>query len=101
MQTAETARIQGVDLYGEQRLRITAALEFHAKYDLGASAPSWLCHGRLHRGLGPVLEVAYNEYHNRLGMSLPNLEKLVLKVRPEDTEGHFVAWETLTHANNP
>ena len=101
VQTAETARLQGVDLYGEQRVRITRALEFHAQYDLGAKAPSWLCHGRIHRGLGPVLEVAYNEYHNRLGTSLPNVAALIAKTRPEGTEDHFVAWETLTHANNP
>jgi hypothetical protein len=98
---AETARLQGVDLYGEQRERITRAFEFHARYDLGARAPSWLCHGRLHRGLGPVLEVAYNEYHNRRGMSLPNTAALVGKSRPEGTDGHFIAWETLTSANNP
>ena len=50
---------------------------------------------------GPVLEVAYNEYHNRLGMSLPNTAALLTKTRPENTDWHFIAWETLTFANNP
>jgi hypothetical protein len=99
--TAETARLQGIDLYGEQRERIVKGLELHAFYDLGARAPSWLCHGRLHRDLGPILEVAYNEYHNRLGMSLPNVAKLLAQTRPQGTDWHFIAWETLTFANNP
>jgi hypothetical protein len=98
---AETARLQGVDLYGEQRERITKGFEFHAQYELGAKVPSWLCHGKVHRGLGPILEVAYDEYHNRLGMSLPNTAALLARDRPEGTDGHFVAWETLTFANNP
>jgi hypothetical protein len=95
---AETARVQGVDLYGEQATRLVAGFEFHAKYDLGAKPPSSLCHGKLHRGLGPVLEVAYNEFHNRLGMSLPNTAALLAKTRPQGTDGHFIAWETLTFA---
>jgi hypothetical protein len=101
VQVAETARIQGIDLYVEQRERLAKALEFHARYDLGAEVPPWLCGGRLYTGLGPTLEVAYNEFHNRLGMAMPDLGRLVDKRRPEGTEGHFVAWETLTSADNP
>jgi hypothetical protein len=101
VQTAETARLQGADLYGEQRDRLATALEFHARYDMGAQVPPWLCGGRVHTGLGPTLEVAYNEFHNRLGMDMPDLGRLVGKRRPEGTDGHFVAWETLTSANNP
>jgi hypothetical protein len=96
--TAETARLQGVDLYGEQATRLVAGYEFHARYDLGATPPSSLCHGKLHRGLGPVLEVAYDELHNRLGMAMPNTAALLAKTRPQGTDGHFVAWETLTFA---
>jgi hypothetical protein len=101
VQVAETARIQGVDLYGEQRDRLAAALEFHARYDLGAATPPWLCGGVLHRGLGPTLEVAYNEFHNRRGMAMPDLGRLVNLRRPEGTDEHFVAWETLTSAESP
>jgi Alginate lyase len=100
-QVAETARIQGLDLYGEMRDRMTRALEFHAGYDLGAPVPAWLCGGKINRGLGPVLEVAYNHYHNRLGLALPKTQQLIERHRPMGDDGHFVAWETLTGANNP
>jgi hypothetical protein len=98
---AETARIQGLDLYAEMRTRMTKALEFHANYDLGASAPSWLCDGSIHRGLGDILEIGYNHYHNRLGVSLPKTLQLLNSQRPAGTDNHFFAWETVTHANNP
>jgi hypothetical protein len=98
---AETARIQGLDLYGEMQERMTKALEFHADIDLGAPVPSWLCGGTVNKGLGPVLEIAYNHYHNRMGVSLPKTQQLIQKQRPMGDDGHFVAWETLTHADNP
>jgi len=37
---AETARIQGVDLWGEQKTRLAAGLEFHAGYESGAAVPA-------------------------------------------------------------
>lgn len=101
VQVAETARIQGQDLFGEMRQRMAAALEFHAGYQLGAPVPSWLCGGTVHLGLGPTLETAYNHYHNQLGVALPNTAKLVAQDRPAGTDNHFVAWETLTHGDNP
>lgn len=54
---AETARIQGNDLYsGDVGTRLRYGLEFHSKYELGASVPSWLCDGKdgkVTLGLGP------------------------------------------------
>ncbi|MCW2917132.1 MAG: hypothetical protein JWN52_5200 [Actinomycetia bacterium] len=95
--TAETARIQGVDLYAEGKVRLAKALEFHSSYQLGAPVPSSLCGGTLNKGLGPVLEVGYNALHNRLGVSLPQTAKLIAKSRPAGAS-YFLAWETLTHA---
>jgi Alginate lyase len=95
--TAETARIQGVDLYGEERDRLTKAMEFHAKYQNGAKVPAWLCGGKLNLGLGDVLEVGYNEYHNRLGIPLPQSKILIDRSRPSGAD-YFLAWESLTHA---
>jgi hypothetical protein len=97
--TAETARIQGIDLYTEQAKRITAGLEFHAKFETGAPAPSWLCGGVLGRVTPPqpTWEVGYNAYANRLGMALPNTQALVAKIRPTGVGFHMV-WESLTHA---
>jgi hypothetical protein len=98
---AEIAWDQGLDLYAEMRTRMTKALEFHANYDLGATAPSWLCGGTLHRGLGPTLEINYNHYAVRLGLALPKTkQEIETMLRPTGAD-HFLAWETLTHANNP
>ena len=95
--TAETARLQGVDLYGEESKRLTAGLEFHAGYLNGEPIPSWLCGGKLDLSNFSTWEIAYNHYHNRMTMALPKTEKLVAKLRPGGAS-LIVAWETLTHA---
>jgi hypothetical protein len=97
---AETARIQGLDLYAEVRERLVKAYEFHAKYDLGVPAEDWLCNGTLKKGLGPNLEIAYNHYHNRMHVPMPRTGRLIQKQRPYGTS-HFFGWETLTHASAP
>jgi hypothetical protein len=95
---AETARIQGIDLYGEQATRIVAGLEFHAQFLDGAAVPSWLCGGTLTAVTpDPMWEIALDEYATRLGMSLPSTQTLVTKIRPTATD-HHMDWETLTHA---
>lgn len=100
--TAETAYHQGIDLYGEVEDRLTAGMEFHADFDLGADVPDWLCGGAIDNGLGPTFEVGYNHYQNRTGIDLPSSRELLeTQTRPAGTDDHFLAWETLTHANNP
>ncbi|WP_322982214.1 alginate lyase family protein [Streptomyces sp. S584] len=99
---AETSRIQGQDLYGtDVGERLRQALGFQSKYDLGESAPGWLCGGSLHMGLGPVTEVGYNALHNRLGIAMTNTERLTERNRPAGSNNLFLAWETLTHGDNP
>ncbi|MEU0603260.1 alginate lyase family protein [Streptomyces sp. NPDC006393] len=99
---AETSRIQGQDLYGtDVGERLRQALGFQSKYELGASVPSWLCGGSVNRGLGPVTEVGYNALHNRLGIAMTNTQALTQQNRPAGTNALFVAWETLTHGDNP
>ncbi|WP_189938631.1 alginate lyase family protein [Streptomyces sulfonofaciens] len=99
---AETSRIQGHDLYtGDVGTRLRYALGFQSKYELGAAPPSWLCGGSVNRGLGPVTEVGYNAMHNRLGNAMDNTQKLTEQNRPAGTNNLFVAWETLTHGDNP
>lgn len=97
---AETAWHQGLDLYGEEKGRLAAALEFHAKYQLGAAAPAWLCGGKVQRDMGPDTEVGLAHLQGRLKMNLPETEKLTRQQRPEGTDDLFVAWETLTHAQS-
>jgi Alginate lyase len=94
---AETARIQGVDLYSEQAARITAGFELHAQYldTGGASSP---CSGALAAVTpDPTWEIGYNEYANRLSESLPHTEALLVTIRPTLAD-HHMDWETLTHA---
>ncbi|MFJ8393833.1 alginate lyase family protein [Streptomyces sp. NPDC094144] len=98
---AETSRIQGQDLYPEIADRLRHALGLHAKYQLGAAVPSSLCGGSLKDSLGPVTEVGFNALHNRMGIAMTNTQTLTEQRRPAGTDNLFVAWETLTHAENP
>ncbi|WUL62408.1 alginate lyase family protein [Streptomyces sp. NBC_00344] len=98
---AETSRIQGQDLYPEIQERLRQALGFQAKYMMGAAVPSNLCGGSLKDSLGPVTEVGYNALHNRLGIAMTQTQALTEKQRPAGTNNLFVAWETLTHGDNP
>jgi hypothetical protein len=95
---AETAYQQGVDLYSEQSKRLRDGLEFHARYDLGTAAPSWLCGGSIKTANTPAWEIAYNHFVNRKGLSLPLSKRMIEeRVRPTGIN-YFIAWETLTHA---
>ncbi|WP_393060577.1 alginate lyase family protein [Streptomyces sp. LN549] len=98
---AETSRIQGQDLYPEIADRLRHALGLHAKYQLGTAVPSSLCGGSLKDDLGPVTEVGFNALHNRMGIAMTNTQTLTEQQRPAGSNNLFVAWETLTHANNP
>jgi hypothetical protein len=91
---AETARQQGLDLYGEQAKRIMAALEFQAQYlpPHNAKPPE-----KLEFNLHPTWEIAYNHFHDRLGNVLPKMAAVVPGNRPTGVN-HHMAWETLTHA---
>jgi hypothetical protein len=93
---AETARIQGVDLYALEAARITTSLELHAGYINNGASSSPAC------SLSAVTadmtwEIAYNEYANRLKMALPNTLKVIGTIRPTGID-HHMDWETLTHA---
>lgn len=117
---AETARIQGIDLFGEQEQRIVAGYELQASYmnqlldqmsATGQTAPgvvatgwkpatNWVCSSFKDGGWSAMIgfEVFYNHYAGRKGISLPNTEKVVQRLRPTGA-GLHMDWETLTHAN--
>jgi hypothetical protein len=92
---AETARQQGIDLYAEQGKRIMAAMEFQAQYLPPNSAPA---PEHLEFNLHPTWEIAYNHFHNRLGMSLPKMAAVIPGNRPTGVN-HHMDWETLTHGD--
>jgi Alginate lyase len=94
---AETAKIQGVDLYAEESKRIVAGFEFNTQYLDGVAVPSWLCGGMLNLSTDQTWEIGYNEFANRLGLSLPHTKNVIAKIRPTGTSKHMV-WESLTHA---
>ncbi len=115
MYAAETAWQQGVDLFEPEIERITKFLELHAGWMTGVVAvPENICMGKVlarlndkegiappKGGGGKAWEIAYNHFHNRLGIELPYTSDLLLKRRPA-LAGHWVAkWETLTHGNLP
>ncbi|WP_406456972.1 alginate lyase family protein [Streptomyces sp. NBC_01622] len=87
---AETAWHQGVDLYKDVKDRL-AALDFHARYQLGEAAPAWLCGGKVDRNMGPDLEVPLNHLEDRLGMKVPAAHKLTETTRPADSDDLFVS----------
>jgi hypothetical protein len=92
---AETARQQGIDLYAEQGERMVAAMKYLAQFlpPNNAKVPENLAFN-----LHPTWEIAYNEFHNRLGMALPKVAGVIAKNRPTGVN-HHMAWETLTHGD--
>jgi hypothetical protein len=91
---AETARQQGVDLYGEEGKRMMAALEFQAQYLPPNNAPK---PPNLEFSRMQTWEIAYNQFHDRMGYSLPKMAAVLPTNRPTGADHHMV-WETLTHA---
>ncbi len=104
MNAAETAAIQGVDLYGSERPRLEAALEFHTYYLAGNPVPSSVCGGSVKLVDYPTFEIGYNAFHNRLGDSLPNTWNWITSnVRNQSmpVDYHMMIFETLTHGGSP
>ncbi len=116
---AETAYIQGVDLYTPAAIRLTGSLEYLARMLQGvhnnalsdnpkhkAQVPippgfPGLCDGHAYTPvLTGTMERAYNAYAIRLGIALPHTRAHLLEdVRPyaQPNDGHNILWETLTH----
>src|SRR4051794_18695020 len=97
MNAAETARIQGVDLFSEQAKRLAAGLEFNGQFLDGVPVPAWLCGGKLNLGTNDTWEIGYNALAGRLGLALPHTRAILAKIRPTGAN-HHMAWESLTHA---
>ena len=109
LDAAETAHIQGVDLYNDTASnafnRLTSALEFNAKYLLANSStvPSYICGGTVTLQVYPTDEIGYNNYHNRQSIDLPlTIQYLnqVIRQLPNPTEYHIMVYETLSHGGD-
>ena len=94
---AETALQQGVNLYQENAQRIVDAYEWANAINNGTPAPTGINVGPT-GGNSYSMEVAYNEFHNRLGIPMPQTAQQLAKVRPTGNDSHFLEWETLTDA---
>jgi hypothetical protein len=98
---AATARVQGVDLFAEERARLVAGLELHAQLLTGAAVPSWLCSGKLNAVTpDPTWEIAYDALATHDAVAMPSTAALIAKIRPTG-EDHHMDWETLTSAEVP
>lgn len=103
---AETAGIQGVDLYSEQRTRIVAGYEANARWDAATldysteTLPAGLCRGTDLNlgGSGYTLgwEIAYNHYAAGAGVAMPYSRAMINRLRPTLAALHM-DYETLTH----
>lgn len=103
---AETARLQGIDLYGDPAIlteeRLIKAMELHSAYQ-NKSITAALC-AEYPEG-SPIFisntkgtfEVGFNHYVLREKNSLPETAAFLAGTRPTTGYFHYL-WETLTHA---
>ena len=103
LHAAEVAWHQGVDVYTENQARFTAAMEllaaqFLAGSMLGVSGKDLPDFERYN-----TWEVGYNHYHNRVGVALPNTQRLIAEqIRTGSIRDIWnLNYETLTHAELP
>ena len=123
--SAETARIQGLDLFGEAQARIVDSHEFVARAlneygakprALDVATPSWLCGGTMNIQDLPTWEIVYNHYVGRKGLVMGETAETITRIRATQktpvkmlVDGVMkdvyvlpytnlqMAWETLTH----
>lgn len=93
---AETALLQGVDLYAEQGKRIMAAMEYQAQFLPPYKTPA---PANAQFSLQPTWEIAFNHFHTRLGIALPMMSKVIPTNRPTKADLNHRVWETLTHGD--
>ncbi|MFE9220229.1 alginate lyase family protein [Streptomyces lavendulae] len=101
---AETARIQGDDLYADPDFkdRLRHALGLHCAYANGSGSIEEITgDADTDVRLGPVTEPGYNALNGRLGVPMDQTGIYTTRHRPQGTNRIFVAWETLTNALNP
>ena len=100
MAAAETAHIQGDKLYESEEQRLIRVMEFHAHLLLRQEpAPKTVCGGKVRYAHDYTFGIGYNEFHNRLGQSLPETREWLDRVLtvPEPVDIHMTVFELLTH----
>ncbi|TWU30856.1 alginate lyase family protein [Novipirellula artificiosorum] len=99
LHAAEIAWHQGVDVYAENPLRYTAAMELMAKQFLSGSMQGVCDNDSPSNSRFDSWQIGYNHYHHRLGMDLPWTKELIAKqILPGAPRAvNNLAYETLTH----
>jgi hypothetical protein len=104
MNAAETAHIQGDKLFEAEEKRLVPTLEFHARLLLKKDpVPQLVCGGSLHYANGYTFVIGYNEYHNRLGVPMPETKEWIEEhVEKADVpvDAHMMVFEPLTHGED-
>lgn len=101
LHAAEVAWNQGVDVYSKHSERFVAALELLATQILTDDMQGTCINNFPTSDLYDTWEIGYNHYHNRMGLSLPNTEKLITtEVRRRGMNDWNIFYETLTHAGS-
>ncbi len=94
----ETAKHQGLDLYGAEDNRLMKGFEYTAKYNLGNEVE---CEGTISekfRGtFRPIYEKVYQHYAVAKGLPMPFTKQVVEKNRPEGWSADHESWGTLTY----
>lgn len=100
---AEIAWHQGVDVYGENQERYTAAMELLAAQFLSGSMRGVSKNDLPTANRFDAWEVGYNHYHGRMGIALPNTAKLIeeqIRVKAPRAVCNL-AFDMLTHSGLP
>jgi hypothetical protein len=103
---AETAYLQGVDLYKQEVARLPEAFEYNSVWALGeAKPPHYICGGTVKAAHNPTYEMAYNAYVNRMDSpaKMPKTLEYLKKVTRASTnpvDSHMMIYETLTHGGS-
>lgn len=105
LNVAQTAKIQGVDLFNDKetkaKQRLIKSMELHSKYQLDPKNSPQLCKKYTGIKLSVVgtFEIGYTEYAVSQGYPMPETQKLLEKYRPLTGNFHYI-WETFTYGSS-
>lgn len=99
LHSAEIAWNQGVDVYARQATRYVAAMELLSQQLLTGDMQGICPNPAATRNLFDTFEVGFHHFHHRMGMQLPNSQRLIIEqVRSRGLSDWNIFHETLTHA---
>ncbi len=101
LHAAEVAWHQGIDVYSENRVRLTAAMELMARQFLTGSMLGVAPNDSPTPDRYDTWEVGYAHYHDRVGLELPETRRLIVEqIRPRSERATWnLDYETLTHGD--